>query len=118
MIQGSGTALPNRSSKFDSASHSGSSCHDNSYSDDDKEEEQEEEESDEMDFDAGEEVGSGKSFAQLVPMSINLEVEKQNRLNKDGHNSKTNKTANCVYASSQAPSSYIMLQLANALLDP
>ena len=54
-----------------------------------------------MDFGVDEEIGSSKSFAQLVPVSINLEVERQNRLLiKDGHNSKTNKTANCVYASS------------------
>ena len=40
VIQGSTPALPNRSSKFDSASHSGSSCcSKNSYSDDDKEDE-------------------------------------------------------------------------------
>lgn len=53
-----------------------------------------------MDFVGDEEVGTGKSFAQLVPVSINLEVERKNRLIKDGHKSKTNKTANCVYTSS------------------
>lgn len=71
-----------------------------------------------MDFDANEEVGSGKSCIQIVPVSINLEAEKKNRLVKDGHHSKTNKTTNCVYASSQSASSCITLQLANALLDP
>lgn len=71
-----------------------------------------------MDFGGDEEVGTGKSFAQLVPVSINLEVERKNRLIKDGHKSKTNKTANCVYTSSQEASSYITMQLANALLDP
>ena len=46
------------------------------------------------DDDIGEEVD--KSGAPgIIPVSVNLEIEKQNRLNKDGLHTKTNKTDNC-----------------------
>ena len=49
-----------------------------------------------MDFDddIGEEVE--KSGAPVIPISANPEIENQNRRNKYGLHTKTNKTDNCV----------------------
>lgn len=104
IIQG-GSTQRKSSQKFDSATPSESSYHkEHSESEDDEQME--------FDDDVGDELE--KSGAPIIPVSVNLEIERQNRRNKNGLHTKTNKTDNCGVRKGQK---YIALQLSSVLID-